>query len=93
MQYRFPVFWFLEFDYSGPSNGGFTEATANDQNCIMFPILEDSFIEGTEVFNITVTSTDLVKEGSSAIIYIEDNDGKIGICVDLSTLLLFSFPP
>ena len=67
----------VEFDYSGPSNGRFTEATANDQNCIVFPILEDSLIEGTEVFNITVSSADLVKGGASAFIYIEDNDGKV----------------
>lgn len=43
----------------------------------MYPIIEDSLIEGTEVFNITVTSDDLVIGGSSAFVYIEDNDGKI----------------
>ena len=64
-------------DYSFTSSEVTFSATTSSQ-VVTIPILEDTILESSETINITLTSVDpaAVLNPASAVITIEDNDGK-----------------
>jgi len=64
-------------DYDVTSTNLIFSATTSSQ-IVTIPILEDSIVEGSETINVTLTSVDpaAILNPASAVISIEDNDGK-----------------
>ena len=75
-----------------PAGGDYTPVTTdltfNSTNAaipqtVTIPILDDLLLEGSEVFNVTLTSNSAVLAPDSATVTIEDVDGKLHYSVGL----------
>jgi len=64
-------------DYDVTSTNLIFSATTSSR-IVTIPILEDSIVEGSETINVTLISVDpaAILNPASAVITIEDNDGK-----------------
>ena len=65
-----------------------TDLTFNSTNAaipqtVTIPILDDLLLEGSEVFNVTLTTNSAVLGSDSATVIIEDVDGKLHYSVGL----------